>query len=357
MRFNIGDILNVDGEEYHVIGRITYKNTEAGMHWDEYRLRPLEGSIESWLSVDETFDEYSVSTKASIGTSTAGYHLVDQGTEVVVSREGNVDVDPGDRAQFFEYEDSTEEKTISREVWDDETEVSTGYYLDRDEFFFVRHDSEFKEYGTGCSSGFTIIVCAIIALMIILPDIGNLIHFTPSMRKVMDKDSRFSYVTSITGQDRQKARVYSVGSNYTAGDAARWIIDGIEGDTEVVQQDEEEENGSIGILTKKEYCLVYTAEDGRVLAQVSSRKYAYTNDDTPYHSTSHAHRYYRRFYYSGGYSSDKGKYKSSSSPYSSYDGDTISFSSSDTYSSYSSSVRQTSIYSRSSSGGGLSGGK
>ena len=69
LRFNIGDILNVDGEEYHVIGRITYKNTEDGMHWDEYRLRPLEGSIESWLSVDETFDEYSVSTKASIGTS------------------------------------------------------------------------------------------------------------------------------------------------------------------------------------------------------------------------------------------------------------------------------------------------
>ena len=101
LRFNIGDILNVDGEEYHVIGRITYKNTEDGMHWDEYRLRPLEGSIESWLSVDETFDEYSVSTKASIGTSTAGYHLVDQGTEVVVSREGNVDVDPGDRAQFL----------------------------------------------------------------------------------------------------------------------------------------------------------------------------------------------------------------------------------------------------------------
>ena len=318
MKFNIGDIVNADGTEYHIAGRITYKNTSDGMYWDEYRMIPVSGGAEAWLSVDEIYDEYSISKKASVMTSTAGYHLVDQGTEVVYSCEGSVDVSYGDRAQFYEYEDSTEEKIISREVWDDETEVCTGYYLDKDEFYFVRHDTEYKAPGSAGSARLTLIVLAIVALFILLPDLIGSIHFTPTIRKTLDKNSSFTYVTSITGEDKQKARVYSVGSYYTVGDAAKWIIDGIEGETEVVQQDDEDpENGSIGILTKKEYCLVYKGEDGEVLAQVSNRKYAYTTDNTPYHGTSRAHRYYRRFYYSGGYDSDSRKYKSSSSPYSS----------------------------------------
>lgn len=357
MKFNIFDILNVDGDEYRITGRITYKNTEDGKCWDEYCMSALAGGGEAWLSVDEEYDEYSISRKAPAYTDTRGYHLVDQGTEIVVSTDGYVDVVRGDSALFFEYEDETEEKIISREVWDDETELSTGYYLDKDEFFFVRHDSDYKMKSNKSLSRFCYIFCAIICLYIIAPTLINMIHFTPSIRKYIEGNSSFTYVTSITGEDKQKARVYSTGSYYTVGDVAKWIISGIDGETEAVQQDTEEADGSIGILTKKEYCLVYNSEDGDVLVQVSNRKYAYTSDAQPYHSTSHIHHYYKRFYYSGGYSSDSAKYKSLSSPYSSYDGDSMSFSSSDTYSSYSSSVRQSSIYSRSSSGGGLSSGK
>ena len=63
------------------------------------------------------------------------------------------------------------------------------------------------------------------------------------------------------------------------------------------------------------------------------------------------------FYYSNGYSSDSVSYRNSSSPYSSFDDSGITYSSDNSYNSYSGSIRQSSIASRQSSGGGLSGGK
>jgi len=361
LRFNIGDIVNVDGEEYHIVGRIKYRNSSDGMCWDEYRMIPLAGYTEAWLSVDDEYKEYSISRRSSLSISTAGYHLVDSGTETVVSREGKVDVDIGDRANFYEYEDSTEEKIISREIWDDETEVCTGYYLDEDEISFVRHDTQYHVRSSDSSTlkpGSLIIAIGIL-LVILLPDILSGINLTPSIKKYLNKSQKYTYVTSITGNEREKAKVYKAEWGYSIGDTAKDIIDAVEGKTVKVQQDTEvnEEDASIGILTGKEYCLIYRSEDGEVLIQVSDRKYAYSTDSQPYHSSHHVHSYYKRFYYSSGYSHDRYEYESSSSPYSSYDGDTMEFSSDDTYSSYSSSVRQSSVYSRSSSGGGLSSGK
>lgn len=360
LKFNIGDVISADGIEYHVKGKIRYRNPSDGKCWDEYRLAPVDGSGEQWLSIDEAYNEYSISHKIYTSPGMSKYHIVDSGKEVVISCSGAVDVEFGDTAMFYEYEDATEEKIISREVWDDETEISEGYYLDKEEIFYVRHDSEFKVTKSSSGSGETgavLLVIVAVIIMLFAQSIGDLIHFTPSIRKAIEKDSHFKYVTSITGEDNEKARVYSAGNTLTMDYIAKCIIDDIEGDTVAVQQDTEEEEGSIGILTKKEYCLVYRSEDGEILAQVSDRKYAYENDDQPYHSSHHVHHYYRRFYYSGGYDSDRTKYKKSSSPYSSYDGDRMSISTADTYSSYSRSVRQSSIHSRSSSGGGLSSGK
>ena len=139
--------------------------------------------------------------------------------------------------------------------------------------------------------------------------------------------------------------------------AAKDIIYAVEGETQYVQQDDSEENGAVAILTDKEYCIVYPAEDEGVLVQVSDRKYAYTTDDDLYRGTRSARHYYRRFYHSTGYTSDSYTYRNTSSPYSSYSDGDISYSSDNSYSSYSDSVRQSSISARQSSGGGLSGGK
>lgn len=368
MKFQIGDIICADGDMYRVAGRITYRNTSDGCMWDEYRLITETDGSERWLSVDDTYKEYSIS-KMEREPDRTGYHQVDQGHQVVVSCAGAVDVESGDRAFFIEYEDDTEELIISDEIWDDGKEVSTGYYLDEDEFWFVRSEpvGSFLASSSGEGNGKTsgrgvIVVVALLVLFFMEPLLGVVISLvtstsTSSISKYLAKSDSYTHVTSITGNEKQKAKVYQAPPNATIDSVARNIIDAIEGNTQYVQQDDTETEGAIAILTNKEYCLIYESLQDHVLVQISGRKYAYTTDDDPYDSPDRVRRYYRSFYYSRGYSDDSSGYRSLSSPYSSYDGDTISYSYDNSYSAYSNSVRQSSIASRQSSGGGLSGGK
>lgn len=361
MKFRINDVLCVDGGMYRVVGRITYLNSADGCKWDEYRLFAETDKSEHWLSVDDTYKEYSI-WKMARNPDRTGYHQVDQGTEVVISCAGNVDVETGDRAFFVEYEDETEEKIISDEIWDDGKETSVGYYLDEDEFWLVDSPGGssvfFGMHGASNKKG-SALIFSIVALIFLVPMLGTLLgnlHFTTTIAKYLDKSDRYTYVTSITGNEKQNAKVYKA-DNMTIDAVAKDIIVAIEGDTEYVRQDDAETEGTIAILTSKEYCLIYASLEDEVLVQISNRKYAYTTDDDPYHSTARTRHYYRSFYYSSGYSSDSTNYSSYVSPYSSYDGDSVSFSGVDTYSSYSNSIRQSSIASRQSSSGGLSSGK
>ena len=366
MKFQIGDIICADGDMYRVTGRITYRNTSDGCIWDEYRLCAEADGSERWLSVDDAYKEYSISQIAHNPDRT-GYHQVDQGQQVVVSCAGDVDVETGDRAYFVEYEDSTEEQIISDELWDDGKEVSTGYYLDENEFWLVRSNpsgtpltssSGVKSKGGSKSGGIVLVVFLVLFFMQpMLSIVLSLIHSGTSISKYLDKNESYTHLTSITGNEKQKAKVYQAAPTATIDSVTRNIIDAIEGDTQYVQQDDAETEGAVAILTDKEYCLIYESLQEHVLVQVSSRKYAYTTDDDPYESSDRVRRYYRSFYYSRGYSDDSSGYRSLATPYSSYDGDTISYSYDNSYSAYSNSVRQSSINARQSSGGGLSSGK
>ena len=357
MTFDIGDIISVENRGYRVIGRITYINQNDQCKWDEYRLSDLETNREAWLSVDTVYQEYSISQVVrSQPSDFYRYHEVDRGTEVVVSRRGSVDVDFGESAGFIEYEDQTEELIISMESWSDGVEWSVGHYIDDNEFTLIRHDKSyrFKMQLPG------LISIGLIALVILLAMLGQVlsgIHFTPKIRKYLKKSENYTYVTSVTGNNNRKAQVYLVTGLRSVDSAARDIIYAVEGETQYVQQDDSEENGAVAILTEKEYCIVYPAEDEGILVQVSDRKYAYTTDDDLYRGTRSSRHYYRRFYHSTGYTSDSITFRRSSSPYSSYSDTDISYSNDNTYSSYSDSVRQSSISARQSSGGGLSGGK
>ena len=177
----------------------------------------------------------------------------------------------------------------------------------------------------------------------------NLIFSSQTIAKHLKNDSSFSYVTSITGSKDQKADVYK--SLLSLDLTAKNIISGIDGKTESVQQNTEDGDTSIAILTKKEYCLVYTSEDQEVLVQISKRKYTYLSDNTPYRASSYTNRYYTK-----AFKTDKKDYGGTSS-YSSFDDTTVGYDGNDTYNSYSSSIRQYSVKSRSSSGGGVSSGK
>lgn len=376
MNFALGDRLRVDGNDYEVIGIISYRNRMDNCMWMEYKIYSQTLRREKWLSYDEEFKEYSISTVAQGEVSTNGYREVDRGVEEVIGAWGNVDVEIGDTANFIEYEDETEEKIISHEIWDDGLEVSTGYYLDEHEVVKMSSGQGMASGGynsyqsNGFASGGTMsnnasgestkkivkLLVTLIPIMVIFSAFkGAFGSSTPSISKYLDKTSTYIYQTSITGTENEKADVYM--TYYDVDSAAKDIIDAIDGKTEDVQQNTEDGDDSVAILTTKEYCLIYTSEDGETLVQISTRKYAYYNDDDPYRSRTGTRRYYRRYYYSRGYSSDSGKYSSTSSPYSSYSDSTLSSNPTDTYSTYAGSVRQSSTTSRTSSGGGTSSGK
>ena len=369
MEYSVGDRLSIDGGTYDVVGKILYRNIGDSCTWYEYRLIETGTRKEKWLSIDDTYKEYSISECVKHADN-SGYHEVDSGTEQVVGCWGRVDVDPGERARFTEYEDETEELIISNEVWSDGAEVSVGYYLDADEIQLITRggaaggggssSSGFGNSGfSGRGGGKSKLGTAILIIMIVFVGFtfakAALTMANTSIEKVLNKSTYYTYKTSITGNEGQKATVYT--SSLDLDSTAKYIINGIKGNVQGVQQNTEDDDNSIAILTKKEYCLIYESEDNEVLVQVSSRKYTYTSDQTPYRSRAGTNRYYRRYYYSTGYTADTSSYKGVSSSFGGFGDTGVSVNSADTYSSYASSVRQASTSTRSSSGGGLSSGK
>lgn len=352
MDYKLGTLLKIRDLRCKVEGYIEYANdNDGGKRWREYRLSTNKG--EFWLSVDDVYKEYSMSFPANNVNGNIGpeWHKVDEGTQRVVMRGGNVDVDYGERAQFVEFEDASEEKTLSVEIWEDGTEYSYGYYIEPEEIVVAGYEKP----KNGNASGAVIVTAFIIFWILgaVGTAVGSLFS-SHSVAKYLKKSSSYEYVTSITGKEKQKADVYRFIKSDTTDNVAMNIINGIEGDTESVTQKDEVSNDSIAILTKKEYCLIYHPEgmEDTVYVQVSSRKYNYTSDNEPYKSSSSNTKWYRSHYYSSGYKSDSSSYSSSPSAYKTYSGDTIHNVGNGYFDSYSSSVRQSSINSRSSSSGG-----
>lgn len=362
MEYQIGTNLRIRSMNFTVVGFITYANRhDRDKKWTEYRLLTASRQ-EFWLSMDDEYKEYSLSWPANDVSGRIGpeWHEVDRGEQVVVRYGGDVDVDPGERASFIEYEDAAEDNILSVEIWSDGTEFSKGYYIEMNEievtgFTELRH--------SGGSSANTIVgamVSMFLVATFLFIVIGAIASTSgKSIAKYLKDSSSYNYETSITGNAKQKADVYAYYLNSTTDDVAKMIITAIEGNTESVTQADEQENNDIAILTKKEYCLIYHPEDNpdKVYVQISSRKYNYSSDNAPYKSSSRTHTWYRSHYYSSGYTSDVSSYKSTPSAYSNYNGTTIHNIGNGYFDSYSSSIKQSSINSRNSSSGGISSGK
>ena len=357
MSYEVGTILNIKGIQGTVIGYITYANPKDGYkEWTEYRLSTSKG--ECWLSCDDVYKEYSVSWPANNVNGRIGpeWHKVDEGIQVVKASAGDVDVDYGERAEFVEYEDAAEDNTLSVEMWSDGVEYSKGYYVEKNDIFVMGYKKPKKSSNCMSSIIMLMVFFAVVSFFIV---IVNMSKPNKSISKYVKNSSLYTYETSITGQEKQKADVYefytSVKTDYVAQD----IIKGIEGYTQSVTQKDDQDDAEIAIVTDKEYCLVYHAEDDadHVYVQVSSRKYNYTSNNAPYRCSDSDLRWYRSHYYSSSYNSDSVTYKNTPSAYKMYDGDTTHNIGNGYFDSYSSSIRQQSINRRNSSSGGISSGK
>lgn len=109
-----------------------------------------------------------------------------------------------------------------------------------------------------------ILICIILFINLIISGNSTILNYLKT------NSSKYIYITSITGENNEKADVYK--SNSDLDSTAKDIINSINGEVESVQQNTEDGDNSIAILTNDEYCLIYISEDKEVLIQVSSRK-------------------------------------------------------------------------------------
>lgn len=363
--FKVGTLLDVDGLTCRVIGMIEYANTrDAGKRWTEYRLKTNQG--EKWLSIDDEYKEYSLSWPANDIRGNIGpeWHQVDTGFEVVKRCSGDVNVENGDGAEFKEYEDATEERTLSVEIWDDGTEFSYGYYLKPHQIRVIGYRKPPIRKGSNMSYVWVGIWCLIVFGPMLWSVVSGIISSNKKMASYIKKNSSlYVYQTSITGKEKQKADVYEYKDASNTGrktdDVAKDLIRAVDGNTEKVTQKDDMANNEIGIVTKSEYALVYHPEDDptRVYVQVSDRKYNYSSDNEPYHSSITTTLWYRSHYYSTAYTKDARSFSKTPSAYSSYNGTVLHNVGNGYFDTYAGSIKQASVRSRSSSGGGLSSGK
>lgn len=372
---DVGNNIRLNGDEFTVDGYIVFKDSD-GTKWIEYKLKAKGGFKVRWLSVDKVNDEYAVYSEEGYSTEFSeeniianGYKEVDNSSAKVVDYRGNVDVDLGEKVFYKEYEDSTEELLISVENWDGEQEFSKGYYIDKNNI--EKLDSEFSNrYGIsifddkneysrsnwhGVNRG-AIVGAALAIIVAVVALIGYVLNIEDkSLSNYIKSNSSFKYETSITSDlnSEKKADVYS--SYGTVEYVSKSIIEGVNGKIEDIQ--ENTEDGTVVIMTKDEMALIYLSDDSITFIQVSSREYVYSSRNSVYRGSSRTNSYYRRYYYNRGYSKDKSRYKNSTSGYSDYNGSTFTPNDSNRYKTYSDSIRQSSINTRSSSGGGISSGK
>ena len=362
MFYRVGTLIKIKGRPGKVIGYIQYENPQdSNKAWTEYRIKTSDG--EAWLSCDEIYDEYSISWPANNVSGRIGpeWHKVDEGKQVVRRAEGDVDVDPGESAHFMEYEDVSEEHTLSVEVWEDGSEFSRGEYIEKSDIVETGYEKPSTEDGNSSIwSGLVMAGIFCIAFFVALTGNGGLsLGINKNISKYLEGSEKYVFETSLSGNENQKATVYAYHTLATTDDVAKDIIQGIAGYTESVTQKDDKNNQEIAILTSQEYCLVYHPEneEQKVYVQVSDRKYNYTSDNAPYRISDAGTLWYRNHYYSSGYPSDSSSYKGTPSAYSMYNGTTIHNIGNGYFDSYSSSIRQSSVNSRQSSNGGLSSGK
>lgn len=381
--FSINDVIQIGRSSYIVNGWIRYKNINDGYVWNEYLLLDQNNYEQRWLSIDNLYDEYAIYKQERSGVKydadsieRLGYREADAGRQKVLETHGNVDADIGEAADFWEYEDASEENIIAIEKWNGETEYSRGYYLDADEIRVINRNSQStagntnfyagggSSYSGGASSGrssskavTSVLVWVIATVLMMFAFVGGIFKNKNEIEDYLKSNSSFTYKTSITSETNSKLKAQVYSTTYSVDSAAKMIIDAIDGNTENVQQNTEDGDNSIAIVTKYEYCLVYLSEDNETLVQISSREFIYGSTSDAYRARRSTRRYYRRYYYSTAYSYDKTKYNNSYDSYSGYNDSRVTTNSTDTYSSYASSVRQSSVASRSSSGGGTSYGK
>lgn len=338
-----GQVIYIRGQKNVVVNMIEFKQEK--WVWQEYEVVNQQNQKHTWLSVEEDEEDktteyylyenfnYHVNERQDeFVINNKKYKIYESGTTYVKSYYGNADVDLGEKCNYRDFLCDEDKTIISVENWCGEREVTIGYKI---EPIDIRITEEFENvkntYGSNVKTK-SVVIYSIIAVIgiVAMIAVGAIEGISKkSIRNyIKSNSSKYEYVTSVTNnENNKKAQVYL--SKYTTIDeTVKDIINGVpEGITKTKDLDESTNDDGIGLETSNEYAYIYT-ENSKVYVQVSEKKYV-ESSGTTYHSSHYSH-YYRTF---------RTTHENSS------------------YKSYASSARQSSINSRTSSGGGTSSGK
>lgn len=351
--------IKIKSNVYKINSYIVYKDEEDST-FIEYEL--ISGNKVLWLSVGISYDYLylfkETHQKSENTLYQSGYKLKED-LKAEVTNFYKADVDLYEKVVFKEYEQKESKKIFSVETWEDEVIYCESIEVDNIEILqdnYKEESSPKKEQKKVPYLKYALLLSIPIIILTVYMFISDK-NFIQNYLK--NEPSKYTYYTSITSDadSKLKADVY-----YTSMSMDESVKDIIEKATTLIEEvQSSDDEYSVAILTKDEYAVVYVGMDDKTYIQVCPREYIYASNNELYntgHSSSNV--YYRDFYYTFGYRNDYNRYKRRISPFNTYKGNVVSQDFNDKYrelQTSNQSVKRGSVFSRPSSGGGLSSGK
>ncbi|CEI73033.1 DUF4178 domain-containing protein [Romboutsia hominis] len=359
-QLEIGQRIKIKSNVYKIISYIVYKD-EEGSTFIEYEILSDNNSV-LWLSVGISYDYLylfkETHQKSENTLYKSGYKLKED-LKAEVTNFYKADVDLYEKVVFKEYEHKESKKIFSVEIWEDEVTYCESIEVDNIEILqddYIEENNPKKEQKKVQYLKYALLLSIPIIILIVYMFISDK-NFIQNYFK--NNSSKYTYYTSITSDANSKLKADVYYTSMSMDESAKDIIDKATTLIEEVQSSDDEY--SVAILTKDEYAVVYIGMDDKTYIQVCPREYMYVSNNDLY-NTSHSSSnvYYRDFYYTFGYRNDYSKYKRRISPFNTYKGNIVSQDFNNKYrelQTSNQSVKRGSVFSRTSSGGGLSSGK
>lgn len=275
---SLGQKLRIRGSEYYIAGTADYKQKQ--FQWTEYKLEG--GKEELWLSVESSTPgkvDFSLFQTISLNQVTFSnqnkkatyqnttFDCVDAGNGKVGKSSGRVDFDYNEPFSFREYE-ATNGKLLSWEKWEDETEVSLGETLRESEIEILEGEKK-KINNIKPSSVIWGIAGIATILVFVVPWISSL--FALPIIDSIKKDSRFSYVTSVTATDNSRKKSHIYETSLSPDQVCRHIIKIDPENIDSIASPNEQGAEEVLLQTKKETVLIYISEDSTTYVQVGKK--------------------------------------------------------------------------------------
>ena len=313
MEYKCFDVLEIHGQLYTVVEKLSYREKGGQDRWEEYGLKPGKGGGKWWLTVAEGGASCTLSQTVYVKEPPKGFRLRGRGVQAVTCADGETDASVGDVADYWEYASEKDDFCFFVEKWrEDEDTPQSG--------------QEFRASGMRISP-LDIRLCtdaaalsmanalrkerqhrllrqgAMYAVMLV----GMIVFFAwsegatwrgvretfgfPYTMEERLADSSY-YEAGETGDAAKGVQVYE--SSRDSATVAMELIEAIGGDVVSVVQDKEAEEARIVIRTRREACLIREV-DGKTRVEIGAPGALSIEDKGARYDVEHTSRLLERY--------------------------------------------------------------